>query len=191
MVHSSLTRTAREGANVSTLTSLSVLTWAHKMTIRLDWTKADAGRVLKNAREALRLTPNQVADAAGISEAHYFDLELYPEAVWETLSLNQVASVLRFLDISLHDLLPDLRLIEETPIAPSDLASVIAKRAEALPGGLSQFEDLAGWEVQGVLETPSRLFDFSIEAIIAISEAAHLNWRRVVNGCWRESAGRR
>lgn len=160
------------------------------MTIKLDWTEADAPKVLKNAREALGLTSSQVAEAVGISEAHYFDLELYPEAVRETLSFIQIASVLGVLKLSLHDLAPDLKRIEESPIAPSDLTSAVVKRVEALPDGLARFEDIAGWGVQSILETPSRLLEFSIEAIIAISEAAHLDWRRVLNGCWLEFAGR-
>jgi hypothetical protein len=68
----------------------------------------------------------------------------------------------------------------EPRIPPAEIAGLIQSRLRARGIPLEELEDEIGWELDGVLADPARLFEFNPDALRDICQALGVDWLRAV-----------
>ena len=139
-----------------------------------------ASDVLRTARENLGLTTDQVATSAGLPEAAYFDLEAFPRDLEMAVRVNQVAALMRVLQLETSELFGAAQP-ESRPVSYDDLATKLRAVAAATEGGVAALENEVGWELSGVLQDPDRIGDLNVDGLKAASSAVGVDWRRVLD----------
>jgi len=129
------------------------------------------------ARERAGLSVPDLAALIGINNSHCWDLMYHEGELFHNISLRQLLRAASALHVPPLSLLPD-------PVAPANERRNFAELAQRVTQfcaerGITadQFSDLAGWEVQSLLRTPSAAFDdWCLDGLRDVCAALSLHW---------------
>lgn len=138
-------------------------------------------RRFAEAREARRLTMEDVAAQWGQPPSMYWDLEFHDDEAFSTVSVGELVNLGEILHVSVMQLLfggeppPELSVVTCSEVAHR-LHSVMRERAISA----DQLGELAGWDVAEYLENPDKLADLPIFGLRRICEVAGVDWAAVL-----------
>lgn len=135
---------------------------------------------LKKYREGLGLNPHDLAKAAGISSAQYYDLEGFDD-LENAISLGHIAALASSLKIKTSALFCDETPSEIiTPIAlASDLNAFMARRKIAV----SEAGNEIGWALEGFVDDPNTaVLKWNVTCLRDVCSALGRSWLAVLNG---------
>ena len=124
--------------------------------------------VIRQARERLGLSPQQLDEAIGVISAHAYDLESYEDEVSQTLSMTELNHLCGILRLTSWELLE--QLMPEHFVSPSELRDCILEDCRRRTLTVDQFGDQVGWDVQGLIRAPEEYL-------------AQLNWNGLQDIC--------
>jgi hypothetical protein len=137
---------------------------------------------LREARERKGLT---IHEAAGLTHFlgggnNYYDIEEHEGDFNYCYSLNEVKRVCEQLGIHPRDLFCD----KSTPsISISEVIERIKKHCGENDLSIVEFEDIAGWRVEGCLANPANALEaWNIDCLIDVSRELKIDWRCVIAG---------
>lgn len=122
----------------------------------------------------------EMAQALGLNEAWYGDLEERDGELAATLSLFQAIELASALGVQLHDILgEDIDAVEPIPILA--LPERIAAHLQNQGMSRQDFEDEVDWELEEFLASPIKVAaELPLEFLQAIASALDLNWLSLV-----------
>jgi len=136
---------------------------------------------LAAARERAGLDLGEVADRTGLPFAHYRDLEMFENDVWDSISLAQLQKLARIVGLR------SLALLEgETAPRPSrritfaEFSAAVASAVQASGSSAEAWGEEAGWDVAPLLEDPEQIWSLNADGLRDIAEAAGVDWRSVL-----------
>ncbi len=129
------------------------------------------------AREALGLTQEEVAERWGQPSSMYWDLEFHDDEAFTVVTVRDLAILTEILRV------PLMRLLfgeEPTPPLPTVAYSEVARRLQARMGSgavsADELSELVGWELSELLEQPTRMADLPIFGLRWVCAAADVDW---------------
>jgi hypothetical protein len=129
------------------------------------------------AREALGLTPSEVAAQWGEQPSMYWDLELFDSEAFDVVSVQDLVTLAAVLRVSVMNLLfgeePSPRM---PPTAYSEIARRVRAEMTARSMSVEQMSEEVGWELAEYLRDPDKLSDLPIFALRWICKAADADW---------------
>ena len=135
---------------------------------------------LKAFREKRGISPADVAAAAGISKAAYYDLESYGD-LENSISLEKINALSALLNIQPYELFSSGSVSER--ISPNDLAVLLEKSMKKRGISLSQMEEETGWALNSFVQKPATAIQaWNIKALQDVCKAAGCKWLSVLNG---------
>jgi transcriptional regulator with XRE-family HTH domain len=141
---------------------------------------------IEDARKRAGKSVNEMAHILGISVPAYYDLETYDDEITGSLSLKNVALLLATLGVDPEDFF-DIALEKEPVISKGDLVERIKDYVSLYKISLSEFDERAGWEVEKIVEDPSRIVEYNIDGLQDISALLGVNWMAVFLGATRNN----
>jgi hypothetical protein len=140
----------------------------------INWTPA---RRLQSAREATGLEQRDVAALIGIGFPWYCDLEMHPNDVAMTLSLEELChlgSVVRTDPLRL--LIGDRASSVERTIQFGEIVQRLADRMAALALDVEQFGERVGWDLTKIMVDSEALWALNTDGFRDVSKAADVDW---------------
>jgi len=138
-------------------------------------------RRFAEAREARRLTIEDLAAQWGQPPSMYWDLEFHDDEAFSAVSVRELVILGEILQVPVMQLLfgeepsPELPPVTYSEVARR-LHSVMRERAISA----DELGDLAGWDVAESLENPNKLADLPIFGLRRICEVAGVEWAAVL-----------
>ena len=135
----------------------------------------------REARERVKLSPQDAADRMGISSPSLYDLESHDDELCSVYSPTEIQRFSQVLAIRPTELLGAQST--EPAILPDELARLIREHCQRRSLSIEQFEDAAGWHVAKSLTEPQKfLQDYTIDGIQDICRTLEVDWQRVILG---------
>jgi len=134
---------------------------------------------LRAARLAKGLERRDLAVQTGISPSVWVDLEMDDGELLTGITLAEVGSVLRALELDPLSFFPSPAASATT----RTLAGLVRAMREHLDrecSSVQEFEASVGWEVGPMLETPGRFRELPLKALIDVAKPLGLDWRPLV-----------
>jgi hypothetical protein len=139
-------------------------------------TQAPSDRI-REARERLALTPQEVANQMGLAANWYVDLETYPEEVFSTVSLAHLKLLGQALQLEPATILTGEAAASSTvPLAFPDVARGLRQKMDAEALDAESFGDRVGWNLTRVLADPQELWNFNVTGFRDVCAAASVDW---------------
>jgi transcriptional regulator with XRE-family HTH domain len=143
-----------------------------------------AGRIAE-ARKRVGLDAARVAQELGLSIAAYDDLEAYDDEAYMSVSLDQLRSLGKLLNIAPRSLVAAGGLnLDSEDLSPVQLVSHIREYLGARTLSIEQFEDQVGWRVSPVMDNPDALWQaWNADALHDVCEPLAIAWLTVIPKC--------
>ena len=140
-------------------------------------------RRIRDARERLGRSPEEVSREVGMGLDAYEDIEAYDDEISTSISIGQLRSLANALDRRLDQLLG---------VAPSDPAdseisidalldrvrAELAKRKESV----EEFGDRIGWDISSAVEAPASAWvDWNLDCLRDVCRAVSCDWVSVLS----------
>ena len=139
----------------------------------------DLMTILKRLRENSSLSPEQLAAAAGINLAWYYDLETHDDELTSNVSLDSIARIARALGVKPSALYG----AQSSGIVSLELlASLLREHVDHSGKSLDDFETEIGWSVAAALANPEEFREFNADGLRATCEAVNVVWYDVLDG---------
>ncbi len=145
------------------------------------------GKKLRAAREDSGKSPEEIAEALGISSAAYYDLEAFDDELPTSLSLDKVALLFTLLKIE-----PAMFFATAPPpesVSPDALIRKISEYLNTKRMTVSEFEDRVGWDIEPLLKEPSKILSYDIDALRDICNEIGVDWLSVVQSIMSDGEG--
>jgi hypothetical protein len=137
---------------------------------------------IRRRREALGLTPDDVAHRWGEQVSMYWDLELYDEEAFTVISVAQLQRLAAILAMSVT-----VVLFGEDPAAPlprvpyADVVAALRVCMSEDAVSIDQLGDRVGWDLGPVFADPGALGDFPVAGLWSVCRAAKTDWVAVIS----------
>ena len=142
-----------------------------------------ANERLVAAREQARMSPEDVAAAAGISTACYYDLESAEGDIFSAVSFGKLGAIARVLGVQLAYILAGCRPDGSGKrMTMNGLADALSNHLRGHHQSVEAFESAVGWEVAQFLRRPSTASGWTIDYLREVSDAIGVDWVDVVRG---------
>ncbi len=141
----------------------------------LEW--PSTGKRIEAARAQSGLTPGEIAERLGITDASYWDLEWFDDEAFKAIPLRVLSVLGETLRVEPRILLlgSEAREPSET-VSFADVARRLADHIARAGKSAEQLSDEVGWELQPVLADPEHLWEYDVEALYCITKAVGLDW---------------
>jgi len=129
------------------------------------------------AREASRLTREDVAARWGQPPSMYWDLEFHDDEAFEVISVQDLTTLAAILRVSVMHL-----LFGDEPSPPLPLTSYpevvrrLRARMDAESMSVDEMSELAGWELSEFLDDPGKLATLPIYGLRGVCKAVGVDW---------------
>jgi transcriptional regulator with XRE-family HTH domain len=140
---------------------------------------------IAQARELAGLDTTGLAQALGLSIAAYVDLEAYDDEAYMSVSLAQLRSLGKLLNICPRNLFAS-DAVDSNPeeLRPSELVSRIRDYLRTHALSIEQFEAQVGWTVSPVMSNPDTLWQaWNVDALYDVCEPLGVVWQMVLPKC--------
>ena len=131
---------------------------------------------------AVLVSEKEMAELIGINLPSYYDLESYDDEVVDCLSLYELKKMCRVLKITPVDLLSDEannhRGLNHLPFA--EFIETVKKYIASEDITVAEFEDKAGWEMEGLLNNPEEIWERNVQFLKDVCAELGINWLSVV-----------
>jgi len=126
-----------------------------------------------------------LARAIGLSAAAYDDLEAYDDGAYMSISLEQLRSLGRLLDVSPRSLVAPAQVITSgDELSPAELVGRIREHLKLQALSTEQFEERVGWAVSSVMRNPDTLWRaWNVDALHDICAPLGVVWPLVLPTC--------
>ena len=132
---------------------------------------------LISAREAAGKSPEELADAAGISPPSYYDLEWVEGELEECLPLVTLQKLCAELRIRSSDLFADEPIAPAERIPPASLVAKIKEHLEETQRSISEFENKVGFKIRACLEDASSILTWDIDCLRYVCAELGVDWK--------------
>lgn len=132
---------------------------------------------LIQARERKGLSEHEAATLMDF-DVGYYDIESCDGDLTRCYSLKEILAICRKLGIHPRDLFCD----SVFPIVPiADVIRDIEQHCQNDGLSISEFENIAGWSVEGCLEDPTKALDqWNVDCLIDVCNELKIEWRSVI-----------
>jgi len=138
---------------------------------------------LRLARERKGMSQHEAADLMAFflgGRGAYYDIEEHEHDFTYCYSLNEIKRVCKQLDIHTRDLFCENTSVE---LSISEVIEIIKRHCVGTKVSISEFEDIAGWELESCLENPPKALDeWNVDCLIDVSRELKIDWRCVIAG---------
>jgi transcriptional regulator with XRE-family HTH domain len=138
---------------------------------------------IREARERIGLSLDQLAARMGQSPSSQWDLEADPNEVLMCISLGWLAGLCEVLQLRPRDLLSDGPVPAGATLALPELMARIRAYIGSHEMGLEAFEELAGWEVGMALDDPEHARDWNPDGLWDICQLIGVEWLLALPEC--------
>ena len=138
------------------------------------------GRRLREARERSGKTIDEMASLLDLSRESYNDLEVYDDEVILVLSLEELVTLSKALDIDLVEFFSNGSSRPQESVSLDALAGKINEYLTANKLTLAEFEEAVGWELANCLTEPSQFMNFNLDGLMDVSKPLGVDWRAVL-----------
>jgi transcriptional regulator with XRE-family HTH domain len=132
---------------------------------------------LRKARETNGKTEAEMEKIIGPNAPTYYDLEAYEDELPMTMTLNELHRLCAFLGIT-------IRILFEAEgkqlLSFADLAEVVRNYLAGRSLSIEQFEELAGWELRGLLDNPDAAWEWNVECLRDVCQTVSRDWLDVL-----------
>ena len=134
---------------------------------------------IREARERLGLSPDEVAARSGISAPEVWDIEADEEELTCCHSPRELQQLCRVLGIRPVELFGGE--VDQPAVSADELVQCIHTECRSRGIALEQFEDAVGWYLSKCMQPSERLLeDMSIDGLQWLCRELHIDWRRVL-----------
>lgn len=134
---------------------------------------------LREARERMGLSHEEVAARSGISTPSIWDLESFEGELTCLYSPRDIHLLCSIVGTRPIDLFSDG--FSESRVSPPELVQRIHAECLSRDVTLEQFEDVVGWQLSVCIEPPERLLeDMTVDGLQWLCRELHIDWRRVI-----------
>ena len=142
---------------------------------------------IRRAREALGLTPDDVASRWGEEPSMYWDLEFHDDEAFTVISVRELHRLASVLQTSVEHLVFGEDPTPALPTARYDdvIAGLEARMVEDALSA-EQLGDDIGWDLLPLLDDPDTLGDLPIASVWSLCRVANVDWVSVI--CRRPEA---
>jgi hypothetical protein len=133
---------------------------------------------LKQAREAVGKSPQEVAALTGMSLPNYYDLENCDSELNMAISLGELSKLSSVLGISTRFIFDDKT--DGQPISPEQLCAKIKSYLDAKNMSIANFEDRVGFTIEPSLHDASKVSDWNIDCLRFVCEEIGVNWHLAI-----------
>jgi DNA-binding XRE family transcriptional regulator len=135
-------------------------------------------KIIKNFREAVGKSQQEMADLLGMTFMSYFDLELHDDELCSIPSLREVKKMCDIFGISPTELLTGNQKLNRLPAQISFQALMEKVKIHLVEKRQTQeeFEDEAGWHLSDYLADPEKIWDEPISFLQDICEPLGVDW---------------
>jgi transcriptional regulator with XRE-family HTH domain len=135
--------------------------------------------ILKELREQRGRNPKDLARAAGIDVAAYFDLETQDDELTCAVAIGVVSSIARELGVTTSSLYGGT---SSRSVTPEQLAAMLRDHLAKSDLSLSDFEAAVGWSLRAALNDPDHFRTFTADGIRDVCSAVGVNWFDALDG---------
>ncbi len=140
-----------------------------------DWPPV-AARV-RQARERLGLSVDQVMERLGMSGTEYQDVETHDDEVFTSLSVKEIAALAGMFKMSVSEMLFGSQTAgQATPVPYAEIARRLEELARSESITMDELGDRVGWELDPIVRNPEALGDLNIPGLRDICKALGLDW---------------
>jgi hypothetical protein len=133
----------------------------------------------REARERLRLSPDEVATRSGVSSPSIWDLEEIEGELTSNYSPRDLQHLCRVLGIRPVELFGGE--LSEPPVSADELARLIHDECRSRGITLEQFEDAVGWRLTACIDPPGKLLeDMTVDGLQWLCRELRIDWRRAL-----------
>ena len=139
---------------------------------------------LRELRERLDLSENEVASYTGISLAHYFDIEAISGNLYTTLTLAEVERLSHKLGCILPTIIIDSCpiILGKTHFSSLNILSEIEGFLHKNHMSAEAFENICGWKISDALSSPQKVFEWNLDCLRDIGTSLGVSWDRFLEG---------
>ena len=145
---------------------------------------------IRETRERLGLAPSAVADAAGLNDNWYFDVEHFDHEVTGNISLDQLISIANTLGLTPLGVL-------EGPEFPSparrvslaELAELAEERVTEEGISVDEYSQRVGWDMAPVFADPEHIRTYTVDALRDICREVGVDWHEALPTELNRAAG--
>jgi transcriptional regulator with XRE-family HTH domain len=135
----------------------------------------------RRARERAGLSEADVASRCGISSSSIWDIEATEDELTSCYSPKQLQQLCKTLGVRCVELFGDE--INEPPISPVDLVTLINLECRSRGITLEVLEDAVGWRLGECIEPPERVLEhMTLDGLQWLCRELRIDWRRVLAG---------
>ena len=135
----------------------------------------------RRTRARLGLTEAQVAERWGLEPSLYWDLEISNSEVFMCVSLSELPRLAAALEVPLLVLLfggePENPVV---PLSYGEVARHIQERSVRDGMSLGQLSEVAGWELEPIVQDAEALGTYNLSGVYDICKIAGVDWLRVL-----------
>lgn len=145
---------------------------------------------IRQLREGIGLTPQELAERLGATPSCVFDLEQYEEEVTEIIELNELSFLCAVLHGSAEWILTGVEATpsESGPARPAQLHDALLQKLQQ-PGIVrEELWEALGWDASSFVDDPAALWSYPFDFLKELSAALGHEWRTYLTPT-RTSAG--
>lgn len=137
---------------------------------------------IRQLRLAAGKSEREMAELIGINLPSYFDLESYDDEVIDCLSLTELKKMCQVVKITPVDLLSDKAKIQGrlNHLSFAEFIETVKKHIASEGMTVREFEDKAGWEMEGLLNNPEEIWERNVQFLKDVCGELGINWLSVV-----------
>jgi transcriptional regulator with XRE-family HTH domain len=140
-------------------------------------------RRIREAREALGLSMEDVAERWGMQVSMYWDLEDFDHEAFDVLSIDELCRLAAVLQVPVMTL-----LFGEEPVPPleptgfDEIAEGLRSKMRTDAVTLEELAERVGWELQSFLDDPNTMRELPIFGLRWICREVGADWVSVLEG---------
>ena len=137
---------------------------------------------IRQMRLAAGKSEVEMAELIGINLPSYYDLESYDDEVLDCLALYELKKMCQVLKITPVDLLSDdannHSVLNHLSLA--EFIEMVKKHIASEGITVTEFEDQAGWEMEGLLNNPEEIWERNVQFLKDVCGKLGISWLSVV-----------
>ena len=133
---------------------------------------------LKQAREGRGKTPQEIAEAIGITVESYYDLESTDDLSM-VLSLRKVLKLCQALALMPADLF-GWQPVESSPLFPETLQRLINDYLNLKLMKMKSFEDLVGYYIAPFMANKDEFYEWNMDCLKAVCDAIGIDFKKML-----------
>jgi transcriptional regulator with XRE-family HTH domain len=135
----------------------------------------DIAERLKEARQRVGKSTEQLAGEAGMSLPSYYDLEAGQD--WfNAVSIAQISAIAQAVGMTFAELMCGDSRRDNQPTSERDLQSRLRAALSESHTDIPEFEKRLGWNVGPFLKDPQAVRDWNIDCLRAVCQQLGINW---------------